>query len=217
MSKEEYNHPFFDDDGKVICQLCGKSFMVISPKHLSGKHKIKYGEYKLRSPDEQRYPPGCPASRRYGKVKGIFDDDVKVEEMDDISKEFDGIEDPEIHEDMEVDIAKLTDTIKKFKDPMQEKKTKVLDHLRSYFSNIQQDYLVQLFDGGGKLNHEYITDFADPILKVNIEFPDVFWHNQGNIDLTRDEKLKMYGWKVVYIPGNNPTPKIISKYISEEM
>ena len=51
MSTEEYSYPLFDENGKVNCQICGKPFMVISPRHLSGKHKIQYGEYKLRFPD----------------------------------------------------------------------------------------------------------------------------------------------------------------------
>jgi len=216
MSTEEYNHPFFNEDGKVNCQICGKSFMVISPKHLLN-HKIKYGEYKLRFPDAPLSNSEFAATSKYGKVKGIFDDEVKVEEIDDISKEFEGMEDPQIHEDMEIDISKLTETIRKYKDPMQEVKVKILSFLRSYFSNIQQDYSVQLIDGGGKLNDEFITDFADPVLKIDIEFPGTFWHNQGNIDLSRDNKMKMYGWKIIKIPGSKITNEKIAEVISKSL
>ena len=216
MSTEEYSHPFFDEDGKVICQICGKSFMVISPKHLSGKHDIKYGEYKLRYPEAPLSNSEFNARSKYGKVKGVFDnDEVDIEEMDEIDDAFDGIDDPDIHKEMEIDISKLTETIRQFKDPMQEKKSKILDHLRTFFSNVQQDFTVQLVDGGGRLNEEYITDFADPVLKVNIEFPDTFWHNQGHIDLMRDEKMKSYGWKVIHVHGMNPTPKKITEIVSK--
>lgn len=216
MSTEEYSYPLFDEDGKVICQVCGKSFMVISPRHLSSKHNIKFGEYKLRFPDAPFSNSEFATRSKFGKVKGVFDDDdVKVEELDDISEEFEGMLDPEIHGEMEIDIGKLTETIRKYKDPMQEKKSRVLDHLRTFFSNIQQDYVVQLIDNGGQLNEEYITDFADPILKVNIEFPDTFWHNQGrHIDLMRDEKMKMYGWKIIRIPGQVPNAEKMTEIIS---
>jgi uncharacterized Zn finger protein (UPF0148 family) len=36
----ELLYPLFDEKGKVVCQICGKSFLVISPTHLSIKHKI---------------------------------------------------------------------------------------------------------------------------------------------------------------------------------
>jgi hypothetical protein len=214
MSTEEYPYPLSDEDGKVICQICGKSFMVISPKHLSGKHDIKYGEYKLRFPDAPLSSAEFTAKSKYGKVKGIFDEGVSIEELPDVSKEFEGLDDPEIHEEVEIDISKLTETVRRYKDPMQEKKVKILEHLRTFFSNIQQDYVIQLIDGGGRLNEEYITDFADPILKVNIEFPNTFWHNQGRVDLMRDEKMKMYGWKIIYIPGQSPSREKMTEIIS---
>jgi len=37
----ELQYPEFDDKGKVICQVCGKSYQVISPRHLN-LHKIQY-------------------------------------------------------------------------------------------------------------------------------------------------------------------------------
>jgi len=213
MSTEEYPYPLINEDGKIICQLCGKPFMVISPKHLSGKHKIQYGEYKLRFPEAPLSSSEFGARSKYGKVKGVFDD-VEIEELSDLEKEFEGLDDPDVHDVMEIDIGKLTETIRKYKDPMQEKKQRILDHLKTFFSNIQQDHMVQLIDGGGKLNEEYITDFADPVLKIDIEFPDTFWHNQGRIDLMRDEKMKMYGWKVIKIPGQVPSFEKITEIIS---
>ena len=217
MSSEEYSYPFFNEDKKVICQICGKPFQVISPKHLA-KHNLRYAEYKLRFPDAPLSNSEFAASSKYGKVKGIFDDDDEVvveDEIESIEKEFEDMEDPVIEE--EVDITKLTETIRVYKDPMQERKLKVLDHLRTFFSNVQQDYMIQLKDGGGKLHHEFITDFADPVLKINIEFPGVFWHNEGVIDLTRDSKLKAYGWKIIKVPGNSPRPAKITKVISEQL
>lgn len=217
MSSEEYSYPFFDEDKKVVCQICGKSYQVISPKHLAN-HNLRYAEYKLRFPDAPLSNSEFAASSKYGKYKDIFNSDDEViveEEIESIEKEFEGMEDPEVEE--EVNIKKLAETTRVYKDPMQERKLKILDHLRTFFSNIQQNYMVQLIDGGGQLKHEFITDFADPVLKIDIEFPDVFWHNQGVIDLNRDLKLKTYGWKVIKIKGNNPTSVKITKTISEQL
>lgn len=217
MSTEEYPYPLFDENEKVICQLCGKPFMVISPRHLSGKHEIKYSEYKLRFPDAPLSSAEFTAKSKYGKMKGVFDDDVEVEELEDIEEEFKRFDDPDLHDEVEIDISKLTETIRKYQDPMQEKKERMLQLLRTFFSNIQQDYVVQLIDGGGQLNEEYITDFADPVLKVNVEFDNTFWHNQGRIDLMRDEKMKLYGWKVVHIKGQNPSREKITQTISQSL
>ena len=218
MSGEDYPYPLLDEKGKLVCQLCGKSFLVISPKHLVSKHDIRYSEYKLRFPDAPLSTSEFAASSRYGRVKNIFDDEVIVEdEISDIEDEFEGMEDPEIEEELEIDIKKLSDTIRTYKDPMQERKLKILDHLRTFFSNVQQDYMVRLIDAGGFLKSEFITDFADTVLKINIEFPDVFWHNQGIIDLSRDNKMKDYGWKVIRISGNSPSTEKISKCISEQL
>ena len=96
MSTEEYPYPLFDENEKVICQLCGKPFMVISPRHLSGKHEIKYSEYKLRFPDAPLSSAEFTAKSKYGKMKGVFDDDVEVEELEDIEEEFKRFDDPAI-------------------------------------------------------------------------------------------------------------------------
>lgn len=219
MSSEEYPYPLLDESGKLICQLCGKKFLVISPKHLESKHGVKYSEYRLRYPEAPLSTSEFAASSRYGRVKNIFDDEeiIVEDEINNIEKEFDGLEDPEIDQEAEIDIEKLSKTIRRYKDPMQERKSKIIDHLRTFFSNVQQDYMVQLIDGGGFLKAEFITDFADTVLKIDIEFPDVFWHNHGVVDLNRDNKMGEYGWKVIRISGNCPSNEKISKCISEQL
>ena len=37
----EYPFPFFNEEGKVNCQICGKSYLVIVPRHLA-LHNIVY-------------------------------------------------------------------------------------------------------------------------------------------------------------------------------
>ena len=46
----EYPYPFFDEKGKVICQVCGKAYLVISPPHLK-THNLIYSDYTTRFPD----------------------------------------------------------------------------------------------------------------------------------------------------------------------
>ena len=43
-------HPEFDSKGNVVCQICGKSFLVISPMHLK-KHNILFNDYVKRYPN----------------------------------------------------------------------------------------------------------------------------------------------------------------------
>ena len=65
-----------------------------------------------------------------------------------------------------------------------------------------------------RLKFEFITDYCDPILKVVIQFPDTFWHNmEAGIDLNKNLKLSQCGWKVIEIPTNNPSFKLIDKYV----
>ena len=66
MSSEEYPHPLFSEDKKVVCQICGKPFQVISPKHLA-QHNLRYAEYKLRFPDAPLSNSEFAASSKYGK------------------------------------------------------------------------------------------------------------------------------------------------------
>ena len=93
-------------------------------------------------------------------------------------------------------------------------KNKILDHLRSFFTNIRKDYMIQIFASGDNLLFETITDFADPVLQINIEFPNCFWHNQDTyIKPNREVTLSQYGWKVIEIKSKAPTFDQIRKII----
>lgn len=205
----EYQFPFFDEKGKVICQICGKSFLVISPKHLSSNHSIKYAEYKLRFPDAPLSSEEFNASSKYGKDKQVFvkEELEKLEELpDDIGEEIEVVE-PEIED--EIDIKNLLED-KKSKDICCTSKDQILDLLRSYFTNVKKDYLITQKDAG-MVVFEFITDFCDPVLKVVIQFPKTFWHNREAFDDPNKKlKLETFGWKVVEINTNPPKLKDIS-------
>jgi very-short-patch-repair endonuclease len=72
--------------------------------------------------------------------------------------------------------------------------------------------MIQEFTLDGRMLFEFISDFSDPVLKVNIEFPNAFWHNRMRFDdPTREQKLKECGWKVIKINSKAPSFQDIRK------
>jgi len=206
----EYPYPLFDEKGKVNCQICGKPFLVISPKHLQ-KHNVKHADYVNRFPNAPLSNKEFAARGKYGKINN----DMFIQsESEPVIGEHILVTEPEI-EEMD-DIEKFIKTEMKSTNPMKAMKNKLRDHLRLYFSNIKVDYLIRQFGTDKKLKYEFITDFCDPILKVVIQFPDTFWHNHDMaIDLNKTIKLNKYGWKVYEIHSNNPSFEKIDKILGK--
>ena len=208
----EYSFPLYDEKGKVVCQICGKSFMTISPRHLKG-HNVSYGDYFKRFPDAPKANEEFAARSKYGKDKTIFkEQEEKIPIIgDDIIVE----EEPVIDE---LPMQKEVERLSKKANPMEATKNKFRDHLQLYFANVKQDYLIRHYDErDGRLQFEFITDFCDPVLKVAILFPDTFWHNQEiAIDLNKNMKLKKVGWKVIEIPGVSPKLDKIDEALKEQ-
>jgi hypothetical protein len=200
----QYPHPFFNEKKKVICQICGKPFLVISPRHLD-KHNVKYADYTKRFPDAPLSTQEFKARGKFGKTKLFETDEIGPEQLVDENE-------PEVEE---LDVEKLAKSCKPVT-PMEAMKAKIIDHLKLYFANIKKDYTITQYGTDNRLKFEFITDFCDPILKVVIQFPDTFWHNvEAGIDLNKNLKLSQYGWKVVEIPTVNPSFEIIDKYLDE--
>ena len=122
-------------------------------------------------------------------------------------------EEPEL-EDLEFEVA-LKKVVDEVRDPVQNQKMRVLDHLRLHFANIEKDYKIRHISKLSKKQlFEYITDFCDPVLKLVIDFPDTFWHNNDrNIEPLKYHKLQEKGWKVLIVNGKAPGPKDIDKVI----
>lgn len=204
--KQEYNYPFFDKDNKVVCQHCGRGFLVISPMHLK-MHGLTFSEYKLMYPDAPLSSEEFVKRGHFSKVKDMFIEEMMGEETPVEEDEFFSSE--PIYED------EIKET-KKFKDITQTNKEKVLEYLSYYFSNVQKDYLIRIQTIDGKVIFESISDFADPVLKLDFEFPRAFWHNQGMYDdPNRDQKLKEGGWEVIRFKTNAPTFDIIKKRVEK--
>lgn len=204
----EYPHPFFNEKGKLICQICGKSFLVISPRHLQ-THKIKYADYTKRFPQAPLSSDEFIARGKYGKNKNIFPlSEIGEEHL--VEEDYD----PPDVEDIEIEKF-LTKQIPL--SPMEAMKSKFLDHIRMYFANVKKDYFVRQLGKDGNLKFEFITDFCDPVLKVVIQFPDTFWHNsEAALDPNKNYKLSQFGWKVIEIPSSNPKLETIDQYLMEE-
>lgn len=196
----EYPHPLYDEKGKVACQICGKTFLTISPKHLKG-HNISFADYFKRYPNAPKSGQEFAARSKYGKDKTIFKDQ---EDKSIIGEDIIVDEEPEIDE---LPIQREVERLAKKANPMQSAKDRIRQHLILYFTNIEQDYLVREFGANDKqLKFEFITDFADPVLRVAFFFPDTFWHNKDYlIDLNKNLKLTERGWKVLEIKGKSPS------------
>lgn len=205
----EYQYPLFDEKNKPMCQICGKSLLVISASHLKYKHNIRYADYKKRFPNAPLSSREFTARGLYGRNK-LWRDNEEIGEEQLVEEQPIEENEPKIED---FDIEKLIKSQKPVT-PMEAMKAKILDHLKLYYINIKQDYLLRQFGTDKRLKFEFITDFCDPILKVVIQFPDTFWHNvEAAIDLNKNIKLEQYGWKVVEIPTVNPSFKLIDKYV----
>lgn len=207
----EYPFPLFDEKGKVVCQICGKSFLTISPRHLKS-HNVLYGDYYKRFPNAPKSGDEFAARSKYGKDKTIFKEQEESEPI--IGNDIYVDEEPIIDE---LPIQREVERISKKSSPMQMMKNRLIDHLRLYFVNVEQDFLIRHFDKNSKdLVFEFISDFADPILKVVIQFPDTFWHNVDYYtDLNKNLKLEQAGWKVLEISGVSPTADDVDEVLKE--
>jgi very-short-patch-repair endonuclease len=203
----------FDDKGRVVCQICGKSYQVISPPHLK-THKLKYSDYTKRYPDAPLASDEFTAKSKYGKNSDLFVNDKDISEFE-IEDEIFVDEDPELEDlEFEKELKKVVDEVR---DPVQNQKMRVLDHLRLHFANVEKDYKIRHISPISKKQlFEFITDFTDPVLKLVFDFPNTFWHNNDiNIDPLKHDKLREQGWKVLVIKGRAPSPKDIDSVIDE--
>ncbi len=217
----ELSYPKTDENEKVLCQICGKSFETITWGHLN-MHNVKMADYRLRFPDAPLVSSRYKAKLKYAqteifkKKKSIINSEeiidlidiafpeesiIKREEITDIVHTFPEeifVEEEPIFEEIEMP-SKETD-------PIKNKKSEILNILKKFYMNVQENYLIRKLSSTNHLEYEFISDFADPILKVNIQFPKTFWHNKDlYIDLQRNQKLMENGWKIIEIYSLSPS------------
>ena len=221
-----YPYPYYEEKtGKIICQLCGKPFLVISPKHLL-KHNITYNEYKLTFPDAPLSSEEFKIRGTHGRIKDLFEpkepepedeigEEILITEEEYPPEDVEGMIQEALDEEEEK-ITKLAKSAEKKKntDPITSMKRRVYDSLSMYYSNVKQDFIVEDKTIGGKTKYSYITDFCDPVMRVIFDFPNTFWHNTDFfIDPMKMEKLRQDGWKIIVIKSKAPTVKEIERAI----
>jgi len=221
----------YDEKGMVICQECGKSFGMITSTHLKKFHDISIEEYKLKYPDISIASEAFRAKQKLKNVK-LFNDtpaEIPVNKQEEIN--FDQIsEEIKIEETNEFDIDKIPVVSKefanevsnfieevktfttgnqvKFPDPkniIHRNKLKILNFLLFYFNDLKNSYFIEKINKNGILESRLITDICIPSKKLDIEFPNTFWHNRDVPKHNRDTTLKETGWKIIDINESNPT------------
>jgi len=185
--------------GKVVCQICGKELLIISPTHLK-KHNLTVEQYQKRFPNA----PSTSEifNERSGRGKVYIPPPLKEENP---VVDVNAIEELDIEEILKQE-AKI--------DPVRAMKNRVLDQLKMHFNNIVKDHLVTQYGQQYSYQFEFITDFCDPVLRLIIDFPDVFWHNkEAYPDPNKKHKLESSGWKIVEIKKQNPSYEDIEEAI----
>ena len=216
-----YPHPYYDEKtGKVICQLCGKPFITISPRHLK-KHDITYGDYKDTFPDAPLSSEEFSIRSVYGKNKEMFDDPepkvevIEIEELDQPRRDIPEDKGPDIEE---LEILKLKKEVNvRPLNPSEQEQKHILTYLSTIFPNVKKDYFIEEKTITGHLKYRYVTDYADPVMKIAFYFPRTFWHNEDvfSMDPGRDNNLKEDGWKVVKVPQMKPKLTDIDEALKE--
>ncbi|MDX1702413.1 MAG: hypothetical protein R3250_17425 [Melioribacteraceae bacterium] len=207
---EGFNYPPFNEKGKVICQVCGKAFMILTPSHLK-THNLKYSEYSQQFPDAPITNEEFKALSKYSKPKYSEEDHKILGEETVIEDDI-----PVIDDEFEMPKNQLA---KEFDNPMDAKKFEIFSFLADYLPNLKQDFLIEIFDIQQNLIFSTISDYSDPILKVNVEFPETFWHNRDAVyhDKNRRLKLEEHGWRVIELKGPAPPIKDIEKAIRKHL
>jgi hypothetical protein len=233
------NYPEFSEKGEVICQECGVGYKVMTGSHTRRKHGMSIEEYKAKYPGAPTSGKmfSLTMSQVQSKTEMFEEKPVKVEvdlhetgEDDVITDE--GLEDedaPTIEEiqekiqdeDMsdlfqfgEVQDPEPFNTIDE-DDKSPKDKLQLLKFLRKKYPFTQNNFMIKKFLLTGHLEYEFITDMADPINKIDFEFPNAFWHNRMPFDdPQRTLKLRRDGWKVITIGARAPKVADVEKLIS---
>lgn len=209
---EGFNHPKFNQKGKVICQVCGKDYMILTPSHLK-THGLKYSEYSEKFPGAPITNEEFKALSKYSKKPSKYsEEDHEIFGKETVIDEYI----PVIDDEFEMPKEQVT---KDFATPMEAKRHEIFTFLNDYLPNLKMDYLIEIFDIQQNLIFSTISDFSDPLMKINVEFPDTFWHNYDacHNDPNRDRKLEEHGWKVLTVNGPAPPIKAIEKAIRKNL
>ena len=207
MAENQYSE--YNEQGKIICQICGKPFSIIAPSHLK-KHNVTLDEYKNKFPDVALTSKQFNTSRKYETSDMFTPKEPVIETPINVEK-------PDADPIFE-DLQKQTQVKPKAEklDSMSLNRLRILKDIQKYYKHTQQNYLIQKFVNTSKLKYEFITDYADPILKVIVNFPKTFWHNNDSFpDATKNNKLMIDGWKIIEIHSTTASTKDIDNALKK--
>ena len=199
----------FDEGGKVICQVCGKSLGFVTPAHLK-THKMRFAEYKEKFKDfPLKSLPWEAKANKNNKIdlfKKIVDENEKIENIKPIKPKPIKTKNIKLKE-KNTPKTKIKRTISGFQG-----KNNIFNLLKKSYPNLVMNYYIDKKLNTGAYEYYFITDMADPVTKIDFEFPDTFWHNNDNVfNVNRDTILKRDGWRVLVFKGASPKPKNIEK------
>ena len=194
------------DNGKVICQVCGKSFIILG-NHIK-RHDMTTEEYKEKFPDCPMTSSQFKAKMKYSSNKNdLFDNSDKIvdEVITIVDEVITIIDEPEVMVNEEPYIEEIDEVIILEKsnsdlNVIEQSREEILDLLSTYFHNVKQNYMITKFFLDKRIEYEFITDYCDPMLKIVIDFPTAFWHNSDRyVNYNRDHILEQDGWKIIKI------------------
>ena len=231
-------YPEFSEKGEVICQECGGAYKVLTGTHTRRKHNMSIDEYKAKYPEAPtsgkmfsltmsqvqskteifKEKPVEVDLNQTGEDDVITDDMLDDEHAPSIEEIQEKIEDTDLSDLFQTDEVKDPEPFNVEEDDRQSPRDKlqILRFLRQKYPFIQNNYLIKKFLMTNHLEYEFITDMADPINKIDFEFPNAFWHNRmAYEDPRRTEKLKRDGWRVIVFGSKVPKISEVEKLISK--
>lgn len=200
---------YFNDQGKVLCQVCMKPFQVISATHLK-KHEMTIETYKNTYPEAPVSSKMFMAKNKY-RDSTLFEDqeekfgeDVKnVPDSNQVRKLVKQAETKTVQPEPACDLP-----------PILKNKVDIKAFLKKAYSRITENYFIEKQSLSGHLEYSFITDIVDLASKTIFDFPKTFWHNRdARQDGLRSQKLESDGWTIITIEEQYPTVKTLQKYI----
>lgn len=201
---------YFTSQGQIICQVCKKAYQVIGSTHLK-KHNLTMASYKEQFPEAPLSAKSFKVRAKSRDIEGFagqneseFGNTVKnLPYAKDIRQKVKELEQRKPKEEKPVKLP-----------PILQNKVDIIKFLKTMYSSIAQDYLIEKNTLSGLLEYSFITDIVDLSSKTNFEFPKAFWHNRdARQDRLRDQKLKVNGWTIIRINKTRPSIDDIKKYL----
>lgn len=192
---------FYDEDGKVICQVCQKSFHFITPRHLN-LHNITSDEYKEKYNTPLFRKDFYTEGKKRGRPSTIEKHPVEILLNKPVIEEL--VEFKECDEIKDLSVNKVQ-KVKNHLDPMEDKND-IIDFLKTIYKDIEINTFITKHDKNGCIVYSYMTDIIDRKSKTIFDFPNSFWHNVqvGVSNHIKKRMLENDGWKFVEITVTMP-------------